>query len=159
MSVLLHTEDLQNLCQICRQFLAKGSYCKEKHQVKIEHIFLINTKNNNPSLQPDKFWEKYCSVMSAAIKRKSTITKAAFRNWTEDSVQYCHICEWIRLFQKGVLGTRKFGSKIKSKGRPKAETIEEKTNKNFKMWTQILPKLLDGFIERKNWNGISMPIM
>ena len=70
MSVLLHTEDLQKLCQICRQFLAKGSYCKEKHQVKIEHVFLINTKNNNPSLQPDKIGEKYCSVMSAAIKRK-----------------------------------------------------------------------------------------
>ena len=48
MSVLLHTEDLQELCRICCQFLGKGSYCKEKHQENIEHIFLINIKNDNP---------------------------------------------------------------------------------------------------------------
>ena len=92
MSVLLHTEDLQKFCRICYQFFGKGSYCKEKHQENIEHIFLINTKNDNPSLHPDKICQKCYCVMSAAIKRKSTITTAAFKNWTEHSVQYCHIC-------------------------------------------------------------------
>ena len=38
MSVLLHTDDL-----------GKGSYCKEKYQENIEDVFLINTKNDNPS--------------------------------------------------------------------------------------------------------------
>ena len=61
--------------------------------------------------------------MSAAIKRKSTITTGAFKNWTEHSVQHCHICDRIQLFQKGVLGTQKFGSKKKkqrqTKGRNK----------------------------------------
>ena len=69
--------------------------------------------------------------MFAAIKRKSTIITAAFENWTEHSVQQCRICDRIRLFQKWVLGTRKFGSKKKSKCRPKAET------KDF-FWSQRL---------------------
>ena len=76
MSVLLHTEDLQKLCRICCQFLGKGSYCKEK-QENIEHIFLINIKNDNPSLHPDKICQKCYCIMTAAIKRKSTITTAA----------------------------------------------------------------------------------
>ena len=131
MSVLLHTEDLQKLCRICCQFLGKGSYCKEKHQENIEHIFLINTKNDNPSLHPDKICQKCYCVMSAAIKRKSTITTAAFKNWTEHSVQHCHICDRIQLFQKGVLGTRKFGSKKKSNSRPKAETKDSLWSQSF----------------------------
>ena len=69
--------------------------------------------------------------MTAAIKRKSTITTAAFKNWTEHSVQQCHICDRIRLFQKGVLGTRKFGSKKISKGRPKAETKDSFWSQSF----------------------------
>ena len=91
MSVLLHTEDLQKLCRICCQFLGKGSYCKEKHQENIEHIFLINTKNDNPSLHPDKICQKCYCVMSAAIKRKSTITTAAFKNWTEHCSALPHL--------------------------------------------------------------------
>ena len=87
MSVLLHTEDLQKLCRICCQFLGKGSYCKEKHQENIEHIFLINIKNDNPSLHPDKICQKCYCIMTAAIKRKSIITTAALKNWTEHSVQ------------------------------------------------------------------------
>ena len=114
MSVLRHAEDLQELCRICCQFLGKGSYCKEKHQENIEHIFLINTKNDNPSLHPDKICQKCYCVMSAAIKRKSTITTTAFKNWTKHSVQLCHICDRIQLFQNGVLGTRNFGSKKKA---------------------------------------------
>ena len=138
MSVLLHTEDLQNLCQICCQFLGKGSYCKEKHQKDIEHIFLINVKNDNPSLHPEKIWQKCYCIMAAAIKRKSTaikrkstMTTAAFKNWAEHNVQQCHICDRIRLFQRGVLGTRKFGSKKKSKDRPKAETKDSFLSQRF----------------------------
>ena len=59
--------------------------------------------------------------MSTAIKRKSAITTAAFKNWTEHSFHQCHKCDRIRLLQKGVLGTQKFGSKTKSTGRPKTE--------------------------------------
>ena len=69
--------------------------------------------------------------MSAAIKRKSTITTTAFKNWTEHSVQLCHICDRIQLFQKGVLGTRKFGFKKKSNGRPKAETKDSLWSQSF----------------------------
>ena len=69
--------------------------------------------------------------MSAAIKRKSTTTTAAFKNWTERSVQHCHICDRIQLFQTGILGTRKFGSKKKSKGRPKAETKDSFWSQSF----------------------------
>ena len=115
MSVLLHTEDLQKLCRTCCQFLGKDSYCKEKQRENIEHIFLINTKNNNPSLHPDKICQNFYCVTSAAIKRKSTITTAGFKNWTEHSVQHCHICDRIQLFQKEVLVTQKVGSKRKAK--------------------------------------------
>ena len=69
--------------------------------------------------------------MSVAIKRKSTITTAAFKNWTERSVQHCHICDRIQLFQTGILGTRKFGSKKISKGRPKAETKDSFWSQSF----------------------------
>ena len=95
MSVLRNTGDLQKLFRICWQFLGKGSFCKEKHQENIEHILLINTKNNNPSLHPGKNCQKCHCVLSATIKRKSTLTTAAFKNWTEHSVQHCHICEGI----------------------------------------------------------------
>ena len=95
MSVLLDTRDHQKLFWICCQFLGKRSFCKEKHQENIEHIVLINTKNNNLSLHPRKNCQKCHCVMSATIKRKSTLTTSAFKNWTEHSVQHCHICEGI----------------------------------------------------------------
>ena len=91
MSVLLHTEDLQKLCRICCQFLGKGSYYKEKHQEIIEHIFLIHIKNDNPPLHPHKICHKCYCVMSAAIKRKSTITTTAFKNWTEQCLALPHL--------------------------------------------------------------------
>ena len=85
MSVLLHTEDLQKLCQICWQFLGKGSYCTEKHQENIEHIFLINIKNDNPSLHLDKTCQKCYCIMTAAIKKMSKITTPAFKNLWQNS--------------------------------------------------------------------------
>ena len=69
--------------------------------------------------------------MSTAIKKKSTITTAAFKNWTEHSFHQCHNCDRIRLLQKGVLGTRKFGSKNKSTGRQKTELKESFWSQSF----------------------------
>ena len=60
--------------------------------------------------------------MSVSIKRKNTIITAAFKSWTEHSVQHCHICDRLQRFHKGVLGTQKFGSKKNSKAIPKAKT-------------------------------------
>ena len=88
----------------------------EKKQENMEHTFLINIKNDHPSIHLDKICRKCYCVMSTAIKRKRT---AAFKNWTEHKVQKCHICDRIRLLQKGVPRTRKFDSKKKS--RPRAE--------------------------------------
>ena len=67
--------------------------------------------------------------MSSAIKWKSTITTAVFKNWTEHNVQLCHICDRIRLLQKGVLGTQKFAkekSKRQTKGRIKGLPLVQK---------------------------------
>ena len=93
MSVLLHILDLQNLCRICCQFFRKCSYCIEK-QESIGHIFLINVKNDNGSLHPDKICQKCYCVISTTIKSKSTIT-AAFENWTELSFQQCYTSTFI----------------------------------------------------------------
>ena len=97
----------------------------------IEHIFLINIKNDNPSLHPNKICQKCYCIMIAAVKRKSAITTAAFKIWTEHCVQQCHVCDRIRLFQKGVLGTLKFGSKKKNKGRPKEEKKDSFSSQRF----------------------------
>ena len=128
-NVFIHTEDLQKLCWICCQFLGKGSYYKEKHQENIKDIFLINIKIDNPSIHPDKICQKCYCVMSSAIKWKSTITTAVFKNWTEHNVQQCHICDRIRFLQKGVLGTQKFAkekSKRQTKGRIKGLPLVKK---------------------------------
>ena len=58
-----------------------------------------------------KFAKKCYCIMSTAIKSKSAITTSAFKKWTG-------------LLQKGVLGTRKFGSKKKSKGRQTSGRIK-----------------------------------
>ena len=116
MPVLLHTEDLQKLCRICFQFPGKGSYCKEKHQ---ECRWSIQKTTIPP----------YTQTKSARnAKFRNT---AAFKNWTEYSVRQCHICDRIRLFQKGVIGTQKFGSKKKRKGRPKAKTKDSFSSQSF----------------------------
>ena len=93
MSVLLHILDPQNLCRICCQFFRKCSYCIEK-QESTGHIFLINVKNDNGSLHPDKICQKCYCVISTTIKSKSTIT-AAFENWTELSFQQCYTSTFI----------------------------------------------------------------
>ena len=91
MSVFLHTEGIQKLCRNCCQFLGKCSYYKEKYRENIKHISFINKKNGNLPLHPGKIYLKCYCVMTAAIKRKSTITTAAFKNWTEHSVQLSHL--------------------------------------------------------------------
>ena len=85
MSVLPHPEDLQKLCRICCQFLGKGI---AKKNINIEHIFLINTKHDSPSLHTDKIYQKCHCVMSFSVKRKSTVATAVFKRWIEYSVQH-----------------------------------------------------------------------
>ena len=131
MSLLLHTEDLKNCVKSAASFLERVVIAKKSIRKALNMCFLSIKKNDNPSLHPDKICQKCYCVMSAAIKRKSTITTAAFKNWTEHSVQHCHICDRIQLFQKGVLGTKKFGSKIKSNGRRKAETKDSFWSQSF----------------------------
>ena len=51
-------------------------------------------------------------------------------DWTQCSA-FCHICDRIQLFHKGVLGTQKFGSKKNSKGIRKAETKDSFWSQGF----------------------------
>ena len=94
---------------------------QRKTQGKHKTLISDQYKKQQPSLHPEKNCQKCYYVMSATIKRKSTITKGAFKNWTEHSVQHCHICEGIQLFEKGVVGTQKSNLKKKSKSTSKAE--------------------------------------
>ena len=87
-----HTEDIDKLCRICRQFLGKENYNKENHKQKIENIYFININSDNPQIHPKKICLKCYSVMSTAIKRQSTISTSPFNNWTQHA-EKCEICE------------------------------------------------------------------
>ena len=120
----------KNCVESAASYLGRVVVAKKNIRKTLNKYFSSIQKTTIRPYTQTKF-SRNATVMSAAIKRKSTITRAAFKNWTEHSVQHCHICDRIQLFQTGILGTRKFGSKKKSKGRPKAETKDSFWSQSF----------------------------
>ena len=91
-------------------------------------MYFININSDNPQIHPKKICHQYYSVMSTAIKRKSTISTSPFNNWTGHAEKY-EISEGVQLLQKGIIGKRMFKVKAAWKGRPK-------NNVKNSTWTQ-----------------------
>ena len=84
MSIFCHTEDrppkiVSNLLPVSWQ----GQLLQRKIQGKHVSMFLINTRNSNPSLHPDKTCHECYCVIFTVIKKKSSVTTAIFKNQTE----------------------------------------------------------------------------
>ena len=114
----------KNCVESAASFLGRVVIAKKKNQENIEDIFLIKTKNDNLSLHPGKIYNKCYCVMTTAMRKKSTITTAAFKIWTEHSVQHCHICGRIQLPQRGSWNPKIWVQEKKAKAdqRPKQRT-------------------------------------
>ena len=89
-------------------------------------MFLINTRNSNPSLHPDKTCHECYCVIFTVIKKKSSVITAIFENQTERLW-----CNWT--FAKRSTWNMKIWLQEK-KGRQKAQTKESFWCQRFFDW-------------------------